>query len=68
MSIINLVNVRRVMGLHISDSEMKNIATKHQNGDISNVDKILKADIKRVLNTINNTNKPKCHQMAKFLM
>ncbi|HAG1892142.1 TPA: hypothetical protein G8W59_004206 [Salmonella enterica] len=67
MSIISSFNVRRMMGLHISGDEMKSITNKYQNGNVSNADKSIKRDIKRISNTINNTNKPKCHEMAKFL-
>ncbi|WP_250299291.1 ADP-ribosyltransferase [Escherichia coli] len=68
MPIINSVHIRRMLGLHVSGNEMKEISRKYQSGNISYIDKYLKRDIKRISKTINNTNKPKCHEMAKFLL
>ncbi|EAB4961044.1 hypothetical protein EG494_19110 [Salmonella enterica] len=68
MSIINSTHIRRSLGLHVSSNEMKGIIQKYPNGDIKNADKHLKRDIKRISNTINETNKLiKCHMMANFL-
>ncbi|ENY9402732.1 ADP-ribosyltransferase [Salmonella enterica] len=68
MSIINSTHIRRSLGLHVSSNEMKGITQKYPNGDIKNADKHLKRDIKRISNTINETdNLIKCHMMANFL-
>ena len=67
MSIINSVHLRRAFGMHVSGDEMKEISKKHPNGNVNNADKNLKKDVKRIANTINSTNKSKCHEMARFL-
>ncbi|HAX5265275.1 TPA: hypothetical protein JZG31_004434, partial [Escherichia coli] len=67
MSIINSVHLRRAFGMHVSGDEMKEISKKYPNGNVKNADKNLKRDVKRIANTINSTNKSKCHEMARFL-
>ncbi|MFL9164937.1 ADP-ribosyltransferase [Escherichia coli] len=67
MSIINSVHLRRAFGMHVSGDEMKEISKKYPNGNVNNADKNLKKDVKRIANTINSTNKSKCHEMARFL-
>lgn len=53
--------------MHVSGDEMKEISKKYPNGNVKNADKNLKRDVKRIANTINSTNKSKCHEMARFL-
>lgn len=42
MPIINSVHIRRMLGLHVSGNEMKEISRKYQSGNISYIDKYLK--------------------------
>lgn len=64
MSIINSTHIRSYLRLHVSGNEMKEIERKYQNGYV----KHLSRDIKRIANTIHESNKTKCDSMVIFLV
>ncbi|EEA7255024.1 hypothetical protein TX45_004111 [Salmonella enterica subsp. enterica] len=67
MPIINSMNIRRGLGLHVSTNEIKWLEFKYPSGDVSYADKYLRRDIKRITDTLNHTCKTKIYKLARFL-